>query len=689
MLVQPSNSGGFTGASGSATLPTGTTAGSTLLLAISSTGTSVTVTGFTDDSPTNIGTTKAYAFRKSNVAAAETSWTITAVSGSINRWTVYEVDGLDPVAPVDVKQTGTTPNVTSGTSVSTGTLAASTTYDGLVVALHAANNAASPTAPTFSGHTNALVEMDEGGATNGTASVGLSVSMRTVQSLGAFECTATASITLTGTNTATALIVCYSAAGAKREASIAFFWGMKVGTGAAGLGIGAVGSRYFETVTGSPAMTADGLQVSATAAAENVISPLISTGTQVVRTAVDRIPLRFDSALPGADLDLVVVAGNVSNGTATLRYRSASQKLGLTVTTGGAEVLSDATVTAGSFIAVDLRMIANGTAYTVDWQVDYGAGPVAQTQATGTGSSAFGSTTLQLGWAGASTGTVTYAYAVRSIIAGHYPLGEFEVNLLKVDPAGTVTISGTTGNFGVMTANGTIGAWNAANALAAVDDWPPTVGASADGAVAVTAHATDYIEFPMETDQAAPSGSIRAVRVLVPMWAASATTATCRVLGYDGTTATTLFAEADPEADNTSTPAWICKMWRPTGGWTQAKLDAAAIRFGSNDATPDIGPHAVGMEVAVQVAAVEPVFGDPATGDVLVEAKVDPATGGKLSLDVTTPPQTGGTLRWEVAGTPDSVAVPAGSTHTEVLDAADVTVVNRVEFEADPTPEQY
>jgi hypothetical protein len=681
--VQPSNSGSFTGASGAATLPIGTTATSTVLICISSTSALMTSTGFTADNGAQASNVRTYLLRKSNVGAGETSWTLTASAGTFTRWTVYELAGLDLVAPVDVKMTSNT-NTGSGTTASTGTLPRSTTYDGLLVALHASRNTTSTTAPTFSAHTNGFIEMDEGDANDGTGSVGLSISMKTVEVLDTFECTATCSATLTSTNPAGASIVCYAAEGAKREPNVAHFWGFFPGVSStpAGLGTGNAGFRYFETVVGVPAITVDGLQLTGAASAQSVAAASITTALQAVKAHVGRIRFRLDSLSGDLELGTLTDSGGAST---VVRYVSASQKIGVKVGTG-TEQLSDATVTTGVLYNLDVRAMGTTTARTVDWQLDYGAGPVVQTQATFTAGAVLGSLVPVLGWSAAQTGTVTYAYALFSIIAGHYPLGasDWTMVLLKVDPAGTVTVSGSTSNFGVMTANGTIGAWDATGARNAVDEWPPTVGASADGAVAVTASATDYIEFPLETYQAAPTGSIRAARVLLPMWAASATAATCRVLGFDGTTAATLFAEADPTTDNTSTPGWVCAMWRPSGGWTQAKLDAAAVRFGSNDATPDIGPHAVGMEVAVQTTQAQAMFGT--SGDVTVSASYDAVTGGVSGLATTTPADKGASLHYEVNASPTDVVVPVASSDTQVLDAPDHPATNYVALYPDPEP---
>jgi hypothetical protein len=678
LLAQPATTGSFTGTPGTATLGSATTAGNTVLICTTIRGgTASTPAGFTEvaTSSSPLGTVQPYAYIKAT-AGGETSWSLATVSSTICDWAVFELVGVDPDAPLDVNVTTGTAT-TSGTSVPTGTTPASTTYDGLKVAIYGAYDSASTTAPTLTAHTNGLVEQANISGTNGTAALRLSVAMEPVASLGAFSSAATSSITHSSTNPAAAAIFVLSAVGAKREANIAFFWAFKVGVGAAGLATGVAGFRYVETMVGSPAITADGLQLASTSAAESVATAFVPLlGAPQLGSYVHQVRFRFDGSLPSVDTELMVTTGG-TNGF-VLRYVAASQKLGFKISTGS-EVVSDATVAADAWYTVDTRVISTGSAQTGDWQVDYGAGPVVQAQASFAGGVT--QATTRLGWANAITVPgVTFSHLLISNVAGHYPLGSFTFALLKVDPAATPTISGTTTNFGVMTANGTIAAWNATNARDAVDDWPPVVGASADGAGPILTHATDYVEFPLETYDASGIGSVRAARVVLPMWAATGLVATCRVNGWDGTTSTALFAEADPEADATSTPAWICKMWRPAGGWTQAKLDAAAVRVGSLDPNPDIMPHAVGMEVAVQVAAEAPVIGE-AGGVEATEAR-DPVTGGMLGVTVDTPAGQGATLNWD-DGTPGSQVVAPSSTHTETFDAVDASTVTFVEVVSD------
>jgi hypothetical protein len=642
------NSGGFSGTSGSATLGAGTTAGNTLILVIGSTSSINTPSGFTRDTAAAAGTSSIW--RKTAVDA-ETSWTITAASTRDITWDIFEVEGIDNASPVDASAG------TAGAGGSSGTTTLSTTYDGIVIAALSSTVTTGGAIHTWSAHTNGFEEQSDHGQSNGTTGVGLSVAWRSLATTGTWETTGTA----TG-GTLQGVIVAYTAVGAKRAANLSHFWAFKVGTAAAGLGVGIASSRYFETVVGAPAVTADGLQLTGAASIQNVQGVLVSTASQTIKSATSQVRFRLDSV--SGDLEL---AGTLfSSINVILRYVSASQKLGVKIGTGS-EVLSDATVTTGVWYTVDICHIGTTVNHTADWQIDYGAGPVAQTQATFTSAGALGSWWPELGWQANATGTVTYAHAMYSIVAAHYPLGEFTFALLKA--AGPLTISGTSSNFALMTANATGAAWDAAAALANITEGPPpTIGAGAAGFCQTAVATSDYVEIPMEDYNPAGTGSVRAVRMVACGWAASATAATIGFRAHDGVAETTLLSVQDPEFDNsTSAPAWVCKMYRPTGGWTQTKLDALAFRVGfSGDPTPDIGIHAIYAEVAIQLAATEMVIGE--VGGVEATEARDPLSGGMLGITVATPADQGATLNWDDAGVPGSQAIGPGASHTETFD---------------------
>jgi hypothetical protein len=239
-----------------------------------------------------------------------------------------------------------------------------------------------------------------------------------------------------------------------------------------------------------------------------------------------------------------------------------------------------------------------------------------------------------------------------------------------VDPAGTPSVSGTTTNFGVFTANTTVAAWNAVNARNAVDEVPPTISAASDGATQTAVAASDYMEFPMATYTLGPAEFINGVRMLAPMWSATSAAADLAIRGWDGTVETALatvaaVAMGAPTAVSATAPVWRCAMWQSTNGWTQAELDAAALRVGfSTDATPDIGVEALYLEVAVGKTRTQQVFGD------LASSEQDPTRLGAVSITMDAPDSGGdSSLYYEESGSPTTVPVTGGTTTTQQINA--------------------
>ena len=696
VTVLQSNAGGFNATSGNATLGSGTTAGTTLLLIVgtaSSFPSTNPPTGFTPangDGPVPATTNKVMLFRKT-ATAGETSWAITVASAQLVCWSVLEVDGLDASTPKDVT-VSTFQNGTAVTSQSTGTTATATTYDGFAVAAHF-GQASTTTIPTWSGQTNGFAEVTDAGVAGASTAAGMAVSTLSTQTPATFSCTATASASVG----AGATVVVYTAANARRVANVQMMAGFEWGT-AAGLATGSAGNLIFDSIGGSPAIVTTAprsgaycLELSSSAAAEYVQwsgTPSLGSASQIL---VARFGLLFPSSLPSGDLDLfnISVASGTStaNQAVTLRYRSASQSLGLQVravtdATNGTEQLSASTVSPDTWYGVDVRYDGtSSTTYLADWQLD----GVAQTQATATGTVAPSVGGVSLGWFGASTATVRYDDVVLSRTAGHFPLGDMRILPVKPDPAGTLTISGTTANFNTFTANGTMAAWNAATALTAISDLPPTISASADGIAQVTAAATDYVNIPMDTYNAAGNNAaVRAVRMYAAGWAASTTAATLAFRGFDGTTETALTATANPTFSNSTTaPGWVAKIYKPTSGWTQTQLDALAFRVGfSDDATPDIGIHSIMAEVCVRAGQSQTMFG--AAGDVQVTATTDPDSAGLISLTSQGADYKGMQLTYDVSGTPTNATVAPGGNRTDTIGAPDAPTVDYVAIYPDP-----
>jgi len=711
------NSGDFDGTSGTVTLLAATTAGSTVVICAMSASDGSAATGLgpptgfawaSDEIASPFQRTTPYVFWK-NTTGGETSWTLDFVTGAGDQccWSVFELVGLDQAAPVHLaSSTNPFDDAVPTTSRSTGTTTAASSYDLLGFAVHPAR-AQTSTVPTWSAHTNGWTELLQEGRTDGANGVGMSVSAKTSQAPGTHECTAT----LDASCHTRATVVMFTAQDAQFAVTADVLTGFEFGTTTTltttSIAVGNTGPVFDGTV-GTPAVTTStprtgtyALELAAAAAAEcltwtnpGVLSlygpftPASGGPSSWQGPLVGRIHVYFPTSLPGADVELASVeAGSLANGM-TIWYRSATQKIGVKIGTGS-EIASDAVVVANKWIGIDFRYLATVANHTCDWQVTYDAtvgaptAPVVQTQAVGAGTSVATISTFRLGWTTSKTATVRYDDVMLSKVANNYPIGDIQIHLLKVDPAGTATVVGTTGNFGVMTANGTIGAWNATNARNAIDDVPPTIGASSDGVVQTAVATTEYMKFPMDTRAGAPDDGLRAVRWYFLMWAASGTTAFgpgIRV--FDGTTEYNWASGGvDHGVDASTTVAyWLVRMMRPTLGssaahylLTQARLDAMEVRIGfSGDATPDVGVLSAFMELAIQPAVTQPLFGS------LASQATDAVSGGIVAVSVDAPAGADTTLYYEESGAPTTVPVTGGTSHTETIDAPDAPTANYI-----------
>jgi hypothetical protein len=688
ILAQPVTKGGFNATSGAASLANPTTAGNTLLIAACTYGASgvSTPSGYTPDQPTNVATAKVYWFHKSNIAAGEALPTLsTGASTQKTVWFALEVSGLDLVAPKDVASPIAT---ATAQSISTATVIG-TSYDAIGFCLHLAQNAASTTPPTWSGLPGSWAEVAEQGQADATTSIGAALGVYApLQSLTLPAASAASSLAANGP--LAAVTVTYMAAGSKTSADIRLLLGFEHGSNA-GLTTGVSGNRYLESKTGTATITnvtpRSGswcLEVSATAGISNVTASF--AGSFRVSAFV---PFRLVGSLPAADTELFTLETTYN---CVVRYIAATGKIGVKLGAGTEQVSAEA-VTADTWHTIDLDYAMEGgtaTTQAASWRLNGADEPQATLVATG----ATGSSVLRLGWTAAATATVRYDDVVVAGRKGNWPLGDHKVVLVGVDPAGTLSVNGSAANFNTFSANGTMAAWNAATARDAIGELPPTIGASADGIAQVTAATADYVKIPMATYTAAANETVRAVRMLACGWAAASQAKTLAFYGNHGADTLPaanqqLIALGDPLFTNSTTdPAWACKVFTPQdgAGWAQARLDALEFRVGgSDDATPDVGIHAIYAEVAVAAGQAQPLFGT--SGDVEVSAEVDPLSGGILALEVTTPPERGVSVTYEVNNTPTSFSVAAGSSHTEAIGAPDHPTVNLVTMTPDPEPD--
>ena len=712
--------GSFNATSGSATLPSATTAGNTIVVVVgSSGGLDVAMSGFTRATGADpSGSRRGGVFTKP--ADGASSWTITVSSAQPTVWAAYEVEGVDADFPVDVTTTWASGG--PGVAANTPETPTSTTYDGLVLGVFFGANLSGTTVPVWSNLNEKLgsnatgdyLVLSESSRVEASTAFGMAVVFKTAQQIGIYG--AFANVSPTSSYGVGCVIL--TATGAKRSSRIDAMCGFEIGT-TAGWTTGVTGYPPFDVATGTPeVVTAHprtgvyGLKLSSAAAIENVAwtSPGVldahappSGGPNY--PVVKKLHFFFETSLPGTDVPLYSIeCGSLANGM-VLWYRTASQKFAIKVGSG-TEIACDAVVAADTHIGVDLRYDPRTTVHRCDWAVDYDSldatPPVAQAQASNTGMTATKATTVRFGWHDARTCTVFIDDVALSKVGGHYPLGDIRIYPLKVDPASAVVVyasgspdPGAEVNFQTFTANGgTLTAWNATTARGAIDDIPPAIGASADGIAQITANAA-VMRISMETYNGAGAEVGRAVKWYFCGWAGAATANNVLVRALTPSAILyTLFAIGDPGFDNsTTTPGWICRMHR--GGlaseaddgfvWTQAELDGLICEIGgSTDATPDVGIHAVLAEVCMRAVESMPVFGQPG-GLPRVEQDVDPDSGGIAALRVYTDTGQSAVLTWyNAAGTPTPVAIAAGSNpQTILLNAADVPTTPRLEFVID------
>lgn len=717
--ILQSKTGSFTATSGSVTLDAATQAGSAVLIIGAVAGTAsedwnfAVPTGgsgtFSNISPNTVGVNRKGTFGvyvKRNNAGGESSWTLALdTTAQQVAWVALELTdfGVDALSTYFVRTTDQAGSSSAVSSLDTGDPDQWDCYNVLAFAVHMAQTDSS-TVPTISGHTDAFTELTQSSNGGASRSIALSVSHKTSLSLSdVLSCTAS-----TSPNAAmhAGVVVLYADA-AKFAPSIVTMTGFEFGT-ATGITNGSEflannnQSAPFNVVVGSPEVVTNikrsgtyALKLSSTSAAECLTWERPGTLSQGdVGPVVRRSHVYFDTSLPSGDVELFSIeAGSLANGV-TIWYRSASQKIGVKVGTG-TEVLSDATISANTWIGIDYRYDARTTTHLCDWKLVYDANvttpsaPVAQTQATGTGMTVNDITKVRLGWSTSKTATVYYDDEFVSDQWGSYPIGDMRIEALTPDAGNLPSIVGTSSNFQTFASNGTGTAWNATTAKNAIDDIPPTVGASSDGIMQVTTAANDYAHIPLTTKTCAPLFAPRAIRCYADVWAASGTAATLDLRSMDGTTLVRDTLVGDHGADS-SAHRWVCWMHEASASVfyqiTQQRVDDLAIRVGgSTDASPDVGVHAVFAELAFA-----PVFtataGEAEDGNFKLYARYDDNNSALVSFAVATPPGTrGATLTWSLGGvdqTPvhtdpdDLVEYPIG--------ASDIATVTGWQFTADP-----
>lgn len=664
-----------TGTTGSPTLPAGTTAGSTVVVVFSTTTGLTPPTGFVSDaSPNTISL-----YSKSDVTAGETTWSFGA---STPPWYAVELSNVDLVSPLDASVSANNIGLGTGVALSTGTTGLNAGLSTVAFAVWATASTASTV--SWSAPTNGFAEVvDFGGG--GTAGM-MVARLFTDGATQTFSSSSTLSIS-SGTVSASAAIVVYRAADAPVVAPLALLLGFEWGTHGGITSAGQTGMMGAFIAAASGTFGVSQL-IQAGSARNSSYGLRIVQSNAAATTSVGALNSRSGSF--GFNVRVVSATGTVQVANLDnfyLVYDATATKFGVKLSAAGTPTWQPGTTALNTWVWIDGRIKENTTTHHADWRIETAADTY--TDQTGLDLAGQSVTTLQNMVLGSTATTQTMTVDFDDVVTSKYyaafPLGPHEVRLLTVDPAGTPTVSGTTTNFSVFTANGTLAAWNATNARNALDEVPPTVSAAADGVVQTAAAATDYMQFPMADYTLGPTEFVNGVRMLAPIWSGTGAGAgDLAIRGFDGTTETALatvsqLTPGSPTAISATLPLWRAAMWQHSNGWTQALLNALALRVGySGDATPDMGVSALYLEVAIGQTRTRQLFGDFAT------VEEDPTRLGVMSITVTAPSGGDSTLYYEDNTVPSTVPVATETSVTQQIDSETAADANYIAFYPPP-----
>lgn len=482
----------------------------------------------------------------------------------------------------------------NGETLSTGATAELSDWNVFSLALFASEDLASTTPPTWSGYTNSYAVM--AGSARSQTGVGevkaLAGAHVFPRNYGPHETTGT--LASAGSCSAAAAVLVYQGLVDPPY----FFTGFEPGT-LAGANLGVTAGKLIPLIVGTP--TIDTVtphnggylcRMNTTAAVCGVgLSP--STEGQATSPCVFSVAVRFRSALPGADVNLVTLRP-VAGADLAVRFRTSDDRFVVGFADGTGTPAEGPTVTTATWYVITGRWTVGAT---IDWRVD------AVTYPQFADSNAQQLSEVYAGWPfHAVTADVDFDDFVLSALSGDYPIDVAKVLLLRVDPAGTVAVTNSA-SFSTFTNNGTINStFNVTTARDALDELPPSIGASADGIVQDATDTAGHVDIPLTTYTLAGGESPLGLRAIFCGWAVSGTAATLGFRIFNGTTEQILQAgTVDPQFDNsTTTPAWFAKLANLANFDTQAKLDAAQVRVGySSDAAPDVGIQWAGAEILI------------------------------------------------------------------------------------------
>lgn len=310
---------------------------------------------------------------------------------------------------------------------------------------------------------------------------------------------------------------------------------------------------------------------------------------------------------------------------------------------GSATAVTGPNVADGNWHRLDARVDVSTATFRIDWSVD----GTAQGQASASGQTAADLTYLRLG-SGVATDTLTVWFddLVASYTSADYPLGAHAVRFLVPNAEGT---HNNAANIMERASDGadingtTVTAWDL------LDEWPPTTGINSADTVTQAANGTaNYVEVQFGDITDPTVWGVEALAALQSDGTA-ANNGQTRIRNSAGTETTVYSGDMSDTAPRYQRAI----VTVPTGGWTQAEVNALRARIGYSS---DAAPHPEWLALALQVAVAE-ISGPVDT--VIAALVVDSAT------DVPTPAVTATTDVTVVAQVVDSATdVPLATVAT-------------------------
>lgn len=366
--------------------------------------------------------------------------------------------------------------------------------------------------------------------------------------------------------------------------------------------VSTAGAGLFTAVTGAgPAADASvarngGWSLRVTDPAGSSHSATIASAGAVI---VARFYLRL-AALPAASVTELVTLDAAAGADLRLGFAAgATPRLTLGFV-GGAVTPASTTISAATWIRIDLRFTANTNPRTADWQVDGVAQtPISFAVAASTVSAVrFGSTV------GADVYTVNFDDVMTTATTGDYPIGDGAVLPLRPDGVGTHSVPGSFRHED--------GSAIDATTHLRLDDNPLT--SSADYVRQEVAGAASYVELTFGDTSAT---CVVGVSGVVAYHAGSSSANNGKSSIFDGATERILYTGDMSEVGLFYRSAIVARA----GGWTAAGTNALRARIGySTDVSPLPYWDALLLEVATGLSTPATVTVTASAGSSMVTA---------------------------------------------------------------------